>query len=111
MSEFVQILIGMIVLIIIFFLTRIGIVHRIRRTAALIIKDLEMQGAFDPGSAADLPYAAPHYFRIGLRDYRPKALESLVQGGIVGRTENGRYYLIERPGPPINKQGLNHNLP
>jgi hypothetical protein len=104
MSEFVQVIIGIIVLLIIFLLTRIGIVHRIRRTAPLIIKDLEMQGAFDPGSAADLPYAAPHYFRIGLRDYRPKALESLVRGGIVGRTEHGRYYLIERPGESDYKQ-------
>jgi hypothetical protein len=100
-----QIIIGIIVLIIVFLLTRIGVVHRIRHTASLIIKDLEMREAFDPGSAVDLPYAAPHYFRIGLRDYRPKALESLIQGGIVGRTETGRYYLKERPRPEYTING------
>ncbi|MBW2310836.1 MAG: hypothetical protein JRF35_07145 [Deltaproteobacteria bacterium] len=81
----------------VFILTRIGIGHRIRRTATLIIQDLERREAFDPSSATELPYARPQYFRIGLRDYRPKALESLVQGGIVGRTENGKYYLTARP--------------
>lgn len=97
MPEFIQIIIGIIFLIIVFALTRIGIAHRIRRTATLIIQDLERREALDPSSAAELPYVKPQYFRIGMRDYRPKALESLVQGGIVGRTENGKYYLTERP--------------
>jgi len=97
MPEFVQIIIGIIFLILVFILTRIGIAHRIKRTATLIIQDLERREAFDPGSAAELPYAKQQYLRIGMRDYRPKALESLVRGGIVGRTENGKYHLIERP--------------
>jgi len=90
-----QIVIGIIFLIMVFLITRIGIAHRIRSSARLIIQDLERKEAFDPGSAAELSYAKTHYFRIGLRDYRPKALESLVQGGMVGKTENGKYYLIE----------------
>jgi hypothetical protein len=98
MPEFAQIIIGIIFLILVFILTRIGIAHRIRRAATLIIKDLERRDALDPSSAAELPYARPQYFNIGMRDYRPKALESLVHGGIVGRTENGKYYLIERLG-------------
>jgi len=97
MPESVQIIIGIIFLAMVFVLTRIGVAQRIRRTATLIIKDLERREAFDPASAAELPYTRPQYFRIGMRDYRPKALESLVQGDIVARTENGKYYLIERP--------------
>jgi hypothetical protein len=97
MTEFAQIITGIIFLILVFMLTRIGIAYRIRRTATLIIKDLERRGAFDPASAAELPYDRPQYLRIGMRDYKPKALESLVQGGIVGRTENGKYYLLEGP--------------
>lgn len=97
MPEFVQIILGIIFLIVVFVLTRIGIASKIKRTATLIIKDLERREAFGPGSAAELPYARPQYFRIGMRDYRPKALEALVQGGIIGKAENGRYYLIERP--------------
>jgi hypothetical protein len=63
------------------------------------VQNLERQEAFDPGSAVELPYAKANYFRIGLRDYRPKALESLIRGAIVGRTEDGKYYLIERQQP------------
>ncbi|MBW2077484.1 MAG: hypothetical protein JRI71_08030 [Deltaproteobacteria bacterium] len=97
MPEFAQKIIGILFLIMVFVLTRIGLAHRIRRAATLVIKDLETRKAFDSGSAAQLPYAKQGYFRIGLRDYRPKALESLVQGGIVRRTENGKYYLLQRP--------------
>lgn len=92
-----QIIIGIVILIIVFLLTRVAIARRILRTASQVVKELEMREAFDPDSAAELPYASPQYFRIGLRDYRPKALESLIQGGTVGRTADGKYYLTERP--------------
>ena len=96
MTEFVQIVLGIIFLAIVYILTRYGIAHRIRRTATLVIRDLERQEAFDPGSAVDLPYAKPQYFRFGLRDYRPKALESLIQAGVIGKTETDKYYLLQR---------------
>ena len=96
MPEFVQIILGIIFLAIVYILTRYGIANRIRRTATLIMQDLERREAFDPRSAVDLPYAKPQHFRFGLRDYRPKALESLLQGGIIGKTETDKYYLKER---------------
>lgn len=96
MPEFVQIIFGIFFLAVVYVLTRYGISNRIRRTATLIMQDLERREAFDPGSAVDLPYAKPQYFRFGLRDYRPKALESLVQAGIIEKTETGKYYLKER---------------
>ena len=95
MPEFVQIILGIIFLAVVYILTRYGIANRIRRTATLIIQYLERREAFGPGSAVDLPYAKRQYFRFGLRDYRPKALESLVQGGIIAKTETGKYYLKE----------------
>ena len=96
MPEFVQIIFGIFFLAVVYVLTRYGISNRIRRTATLIMRDLERQEAFDPGSAVDLPYAKPQYFRFGLRDYRPKALESLMQSGIIGKTETDKCYLIQR---------------
>ena len=96
MSEFIQIILGIIFLAIVYILTRYGIAHRIRHTAALVMQDLERQEAFDPGSAVDQPYAKPQYFRFGLRDYRPKALDSLIQAGIIEKTETEKYYLIQR---------------
>ena len=68
MAEFVQIILGIIFLAVVFILTRYGIANRMRRTASLIMKDLDRQEAFDPRSAVDLPYAKPQYFRFGLRD-------------------------------------------
>jgi hypothetical protein len=68
MPEFIQIILSIIFLIVVFVLTRFSIARRIRRTATLIIKNLVRREAFDPRSAADLPYAKQHYFRIGMRD-------------------------------------------
>ena len=96
MPEFVQIILGIFFLAVVYVLTRYGISNRIRSAATLIMQDLERQEAFDPGSAVDLPYAKSQYFRFGLRDYRPKALKSLVQGGVMGKTETDKYYLKER---------------
>jgi len=93
MSESIQIIVAFILLVLVFLLTRIGVAWRLRRAAVRIIKDLQNVGALDPASAVTLPYAKRDFLRIGLRDFRPKALQSLVQEGIVGMTENGRYYL------------------
>jgi hypothetical protein len=96
MPEFVQIISGLLFLMVVYILTRIGVARRIRHTAIRIIQDLERREAFDPNSAVELPFAKANRLRIGFRDYRPKALESLVQGHIVGRTQDGKCYLVER---------------
>jgi len=93
MPETIQITLGIFFLIGVYVLTRSGVVWRTRRASALIIQDLERPAAFDSASAADLPYGKADYFRIGVRDFRPKALESLIQSGIVGKTESDNYYL------------------
>jgi len=36
-------------------------------------------------------------FRIGMRDFRPTAMQSLVEAGIVGMTGSGKCYLIMKP--------------
>jgi len=51
----------------------------------------------NPASAVDLPYASKSLFRMGSRDYRPKALEHLAMKQIIGITATGRYYLIVKP--------------
>jgi len=49
--------------------------------------------AVDNGSAVHLAYEKTDFLHVGMRDYRPKVLSSLVQEGFVGKTEDGRYYL------------------
>ena len=97
MSEFMQIIVGIILLIVVFLATRYGIFLRIKGACSAVIKDLERRNAFDEASAVELPYAKKNYFHIGLRDFRPKAVQSLLEGGVVGRTESGKFYLKVRP--------------
>jgi hypothetical protein len=96
MGESMQIVVMFLLLIVVFLLTRVGVVWRVRRAALYVMKDLQNRGAIDPASATPLPYAKRELFRIGIRDFRPKALQSLIQEEIVGITEDGRYYLKKR---------------
>ena len=73
-------------------------VWRIKRTYLMIMSDLESKGAVDADTAVVLPYAKESIFRVGMKDYRPKALEYLVSNNIVGMTSEGRYYLKDTKG-------------
>jgi hypothetical protein len=97
MPEFMQIIVGILFLILVFIATRYGIFLRIKSACKFVVKDLERQKAFDAASAVELPYAKHSYFHIGLRDFRPKAVQSLLEGGVVGKTTNEKYYLKVRP--------------
>lgn len=97
MSEAMQITLGILFLILVFILTRYGMTWRIKRAGRRIIDDLERLGAQSPDSAVELPYLKKQLFHIGMRDFRPTAMESLIQGGIVGMTGAGKYYLKMKP--------------
>jgi hypothetical protein len=96
LSDVVQIILGLLFLVLVYLLTRYGMYLRVKHACGRTIKDLERQQAFDEKSAVELPYAKSQFLRIGLRDFRPKAVESLIQGGIVGVTEEGKYFLKKR---------------
>ena len=66
---------------------------KIKKAADTIVMDLKKQKAFDPVSAVQLPYSKQSPFHIGLRDYRPKALELLVKQDVVRALAGGKYYL------------------
>jgi len=97
MSEAVQILVGMFFLILVFILTRYGITWRIKRAGRRIIGDLERLGALNPTSAVELPYMKQQFIKIGMRDFKPTAMQSLIEGGIVGMSGEGKYYLKMKP--------------
>jgi hypothetical protein len=97
MSETIQIIIGIILLIGVYILTQMVVGYRIKRAARGIVRDLDFKKAFNSDSAIELPYAKSNLFRIGLRDFRPKAVDALIQGEILGRTAEGKYYLKKRP--------------
>ena len=67
-----------------------------RQTYLSIVKDLEKNEALDPFSAIKLPYAKKGMFRIGMRDYRPKAIQYMIGNNIIGMTGSGKYYLKDK---------------
>jgi hypothetical protein len=96
MSESGQIMVAICLLIAVYMLTRKVNAWRIKRAYMRIIKDLERKAAFTPASATALPYTRESIFRVGVRDFRPKALQFLIASNIVGVTESGTYYLREK---------------
>jgi hypothetical protein len=89
-----------IVLMILFVLGALFLTLRItawkmKKACDLIIRDLKVKKAFAPASAVDLPYAKNRLINIGLRDYRPSALDELIKEDVVRILEGERYYLRE----------------
>lgn len=68
---------------------------KMKKASDLIINELRGKKAFDPSSAVELPYAKSSLFKIGLKDYRPGALQHLINKDIVRVSEGGKYYLRE----------------
>jgi hypothetical protein len=67
--------------------------RRMKKAADFIIRDLKEKKAFDPATAVALPYGKGSAFRIGLKDYRPGALQQLVKYDVIRLREGERYYL------------------
>lgn len=95
MNDAVQIITGLLILILVFIGTRFAVGWRIKKSAFAVLDDLERQGALSVEKAVELPYAKANFFRFGLRDYRPKAIEALAVQNIIGRTEDGRFYVAD----------------
>jgi hypothetical protein len=93
MSETVQIVLGLLVLVGIFVLTRYVAAWQIKRATGRIVEDLQSREAVDPVTAVDLPYTKHNPLRIGMRNYSAKAIEFMVSEGVVGKTVSGKYFL------------------
>jgi hypothetical protein len=107
MSESVKTVLALIVLVLVYLLSRKVHAWRIMRAYNRIFRDLEGKGAVNEASAVELPYAKMRIFRVGMRDYRPKAMEFLISNQMVGMTDSGKYYLKERkPMGLSSSQGL-----
>jgi hypothetical protein len=76
-----------------FILANIIAGRRMKKAADFIILDLKEKKAFDQASAVALPYSKGTAFRIGLKDYRPGALQQLLKYDVVRLQEGDRYYL------------------
>ena len=96
MSENTKLIIGIGVLILVFFLSRRFHAWRFKRAYLFIIADLKKKAAYSAHSAVELPYAKRNILRMGARQHGPQAIEVLIRENIVGKTEDGRYFLIQK---------------
>jgi hypothetical protein len=96
MSPNMKTLLMVLITIAAFILANIFAGRRMKRAADFIVRDLKAKMAFDPASAVVLPYSKGTAFRIGLKDYRPGALQQLVKYDVIRQLEGGRYYLRDR---------------
>lgn len=99
MNETIQIILGLIILAGVWVATRYGIGMKINKCAREVVAFLKSRGATSPASAVKTPFEKSDWLNIGVRDWRPKALEMLVGAQVVGRTEDGRYYLMRQDIP------------
>lgn len=93
MSQNIKTLLMVLITIAALFLAMLFAGWRLKKACDFIIRDLKEKKAFDPSSAVALPYSKGTVFRIGLKDYRPGALQQLVKRDMVRSLEGGRYYL------------------
>lgn len=96
MSETGRTIFAICILIAVYIFTRKFHAWRMGQTYQSIVKDLEKKGALDPSSAIELAYAKKGVFRIGMRDYRPKAMQFMIGSNIIGMTDSGKYYLTDK---------------
>ncbi|MCX5837499.1 MAG: hypothetical protein NTW71_03135 [Deltaproteobacteria bacterium] len=95
MPEIMKIILMALIIIGVFMITFRIAGWKMKRAGDFILRDLKEKKAFDPASAVELPYSKSSLFHVGLRDYRPKALNALLENDIVRMLEGGRYYLRE----------------
>lgn len=43
-------------------------------------------------------------FRIGMKDYRPKAVQYMIANHIIGMTDRGKYYLKDKSVRRVNME-------
>ena len=93
MPVYLQILLlaAVFIAIVIFFLYIGGVA--VRRTCMKIIAEMEEARAFKENRAVAIQDERKNFFRVGVKNLRPKALNLLLADGLVVKTNNGKYYL------------------
>lgn len=93
MPVYLQIILLVAAVIIFYFLLLLTFGWGIRKVCFQIIAEMEKQKATSEARAIKLPDERKNFFRVGIGNMRPKALNVLTADKIVIKTNNGRYYL------------------
>ena len=65
----------------------------VQRTCFKIIAEMEEARAYKEARAVEIQDERKNFFRVGIKNIRPKALNMLIADGLVIKTNNGKYYL------------------
>jgi hypothetical protein len=84
-------LVAALIVIVVIFLYMGGLA--IQKTCLKIIAEMEEARAFKEGRAVEIQDERKNFFRVGVKNIRPKALNLLISDGLVIKTNNGKYYL------------------
>lgn len=76
----------------------------VRRTSLQIIAELEEGRAFKESRAMAIQDERKNFFRVGVKNIRPKALNLLMADGLVIKTGNGKYYLDKEKLAQVTEQ-------
>jgi len=93
MPLYLQILLLIAGFIVLVFLLMLMTGWGIRRVCFKIIAEMEDARAFSAGKAVALQDERKNFFRVGTGNLRPKALNLLINDGLVMKAGNGKYYL------------------
>jgi hypothetical protein len=67
---------------------------KLSKVSVEIARELEAKGALGPLTAVDLSIPKRRFTLFGLTDYRSIALKYMVEDNIVGKTWQGKFYLM-----------------
>jgi hypothetical protein len=87
-----------ILLLVVAFIAFVGLIMyfgglAVQKTCLKIIAEMEEARAFKESRAMEIQDERKNFFRVGVKNIRPKALNLLIADGLVIKTNNGKYYL------------------
>jgi hypothetical protein len=65
----------------------------VQKTCLKIIAEMEEARAYKEARAVEIQDERKNFFRVGVKNIRPKALNLLIADSLVIKTNNGKYYL------------------
>jgi hypothetical protein len=87
-----------ILLLVVAFIAFVGLIMyfgglAVQKTCLKIIAEMEDARAFKEARAVEIQDERKNFFRVGVKNLRPKALNLLIANGLAIKTTNGKYYL------------------
>lgn len=91
MATFFQLLLCLLIIILAYVISYFLVRWRLKRTCISIVNILHEKNSNNEHNAVEL--LDDRFLKIGVKDYKPKALEILLSQEIIKKTSDGKYYL------------------